>query len=285
MTIFTSKTPVRSTESPDKMVQNKALIYADHPTAAPVAGKHLKLESSDFDIAQAPPAGGLTVRVNYVSFDPYQRGRMRKAERASYNAPFEIGKPITNTSIVSVIKSDNASFKPKQVLLCQGGNTEEYSVLDKEQSQLCKVLDNPYNLDEKLFLGSLGMPGLTAYSSLYEIGRPKAGEVIFVSAASGAVGQLVGQLAKREGLTVFGSVGDDRKLDFIVNQLGFDGGFNYKKEQPLAALQRLAPSGIDIYYDNVSQVSVNTTMTNRNTRWGQSSSKLRWIMPGPLLVW
>lgn len=102
-----------------------------------------------------------------------------------------------------------------------------------------------------MFLGALGMPGLTAYSSLYEIGKPKKGETIFVSAASGAVGQLVGQLAKHEGLKVIGSVGSDEKLEYITKDLGFDGGFNYKKEKPADALARLAPQGIDIYYENV----------------------------------
>jgi NADPH-dependent curcumin reductase CurA len=95
------------------------------------------------------------------------------------------------------------------------------------------------------------MPGLTAYSSLYEIGKPQKGETIFVSAASGAVGQIVGQLAKHEGLTVIGSVGSDKKLEFITKDLGFDAGFNYKTEKPSDALNRLAPEGIDIYYENV----------------------------------
>lgn len=95
------------------------------------------------------------------------------------------------------------------------------------------------------------MPGLTAYSSLYEIGQPKKGETIFISAASGAVGQIVGQLAKHEGLTVIGSVGSDAKLEFIMKDLNFDEGFNYKKEEPAEALKRLAPKGIDIYFENV----------------------------------
>jgi hypothetical protein len=95
------------------------------------------------------------------------------------------------------------------------------------------------------------MPGLTAFSSFYDIGQPKSGETIFVSAASGAVGQLVGQLAKHEGLKVYGSVGEDKKLAFITEELGFDGGFNYKKEKTADALKRLAPDGVDIYYDNV----------------------------------
>ena len=105
------------------------------------------------------------------------------------------------------------------------------------------------------------MPGLTAWSSLYEIGQPKKGEVMFVSAASGAVGQLVGQLGKKEGLKVIGSVGDDAKLDYIIKELGFDGGFNYKKEKPLEALARLAPEGIDIYYENVGGEQLEAAIT------------------------
>jgi len=233
------------------MVQNKALIYADHPTGFPEAGKHLKIESRDFDTNQAPPAGGITVKVHYVSFDPYQRGRMRPAETKSYAPPFEQGKPVTNAAIVSVIKSDNQKFKEGQVLHAPSSWTEEYSAVEKEMADSFSVLENPYKLDEKLFLGALGMPGLTAYSSFYDIGKPKKGETIFISAASGAVGQLVGQLAKHEGLKVIGSVGDDKKLDFITKDLGFDGGFNYKKESAGDALTRLAPEGIDIYYENV----------------------------------
>lgn len=116
---------------------------------------------------------------------------------------------------------------------------------------MCRKLENPYNLDPRLFIGALGMPGLTAYSSFYAIGQPKKGETIFISAASGAVGQIVGQLAKHEGLTVIGSVGSDEKLDYIKKELKFDDGFNYKKEKPAEALAKLAPKGIDIYYENV----------------------------------
>lgn len=115
----------------------------------------------------------------------------------------------------------------------------------------CNKIHNPYNLDLGLFLGPLGMPGLTAWSSLYKIGQPKKGETIFVSSAAGAVGQVVGQVAKHEGLTVIGSVGSDEKLEFITKELGFDSGTNYKKESASDALDRLAPEGIDIYYENV----------------------------------
>ena len=108
------------------------------------------------------------------------------------------------------------------------------------------------------------MPGLTAWSSFYEIGEPKKGETIFISAASGAVGQLVGQLAKHEGLKVIGSVGSDDKLKFIIDDLGFDGGFNYKKEKVTEALPRLCPDGIDIYYENVGGEQLEAAIANMN---------------------
>ena len=245
------------------MVQNKGLIFKQVPDGWPVAGKDLTIEAREFDLDQEPPKNGLTVKNYYISFDPYQRGRMRPASVKSYSAPFELGKPITNRAISKVIKSSVGKFKPGDVIISiDSTGTEEYSVLDEGPASRAMKLENPYNLDPKIFVGALGMPGLTAWSSFYEIGEPKKGEVIFISAASGAVGQLVGQLAKHEGLKVFGSVGDDKKLDFIINDLGFDGGFNYKKEKPADALARLAPDGIDIYYENVGGEQLEAAINN-----------------------
>ncbi|KAF2737191.1 NADP-dependent leukotriene B4 12-hydroxydehydrogenase [Polyplosphaeria fusca] len=234
------------------MVQNKGIIFKKVPSGWPVKGQDLTIEDRPFDIDQNPPEGGITAKIYYASFDPYQRGRMRSADVKSYSPPFELGKPITNRVILKVIRSNTSKFSPGDVAI--SGNLssfEEYSVLDKVWVESARKLENPYNLDPKIFLGALGMPGLTAWSSFYEIGKPKKGETIFISAASGAVGQLVGQLARHEGLKVIGSVGSDDKLDFIISELGFDGGFNYKKEKSANALARLAPNGIDIYYENV----------------------------------
>jgi NADPH-dependent curcumin reductase CurA len=234
------------------MVQNKGVIFKKVPEGWPVAGEHLAVESRDIDLDQKLPEGGLLVKNFYASFDPYQRGRMRDPNVKSYSPPFELGKPITNRSIFKVVKSATDQYKEGEVLIAKGVTPiEEYSVFDKETVASVMKLENPYNLDPKYFLGALGMPGLTAWSSFYEIGQPKKGETIFISAASGAVGQLVGQLAKHEGLTVIGSVGDDKKLDYITKDLGFNSGFNYKNEKPADALARLAPEGIDIYYENV----------------------------------
>lgn len=232
------------------MVQNKTLIFKAIPEGFPVAGKDLVIESTEFDIDQAPPAGGITTKNHYASFDPYQRGRMRDPSKKSYSAAYQLGAPITNSSIAKVLKSDNPKFQPGD-LVSGMLSIEEYSVISKEQVAGINKIHNPYKLDEKEFIGALGMPGLTAYSSFYDIGQPKKGETIFISAASGAVGQVVGQLAKHEGLRVIGSVGDNDKLDFITKELNFDGGFNYKTEKAADALARLAPNGVDIYYENV----------------------------------
>lgn len=116
-------------------------------------------------------------------------------------------------------------------------------------------LSNPFSLPPELFLGALGMSGLTAFSSLYEFGKPQKGKTLFVSAASGAVGQIVGQLGKREGMRVLGSVGSQEKLKFIKEELGFDGGFVYKDEPIMEGFERVlretGGGGIGIYYDNV----------------------------------
>ena len=233
------------------MVQNKGIIFKSVPKGWPVPGKNLAVETREFDPSASPPKDGITTKNYFVSFDPYQRGRMRAPEVKSYSPPFELGKPITNSGVAKVLKSNNEKFKEGDLVVGMMP-TEEYSSLSGPiVNHYFRKLENPYHLDPKLYIGALGMPGLTAYSSFYAIGKPQKDEIILISAASGAVGQIVGQLAKHEGLIVIGSVGSDEKLEFIQKELGFDGGFNYKKEKPAEALKRLAPKGIDIYYENV----------------------------------
>jgi NADPH-dependent curcumin reductase CurA len=256
------------------MVQNKGLIFASYPVGFPVAGKDLVIEARELDISKAPE-GGIIVKNHYVSFDPYQRGRLRRPEVASYAAAFLIGEPLTNRGVSTVVASGSSKFEVGQVVIVSGlgTGTEEYTVLSSARLGGVSLLKNPLGLDPAIFIGALGMPGLTAWSSFYEIGAPKKGETIFVSAASGAVGAIVGQLAKKEGLKVIGSVGDDAKLEYIIKELGFDGGFNYKKEKPIEALKRLVPEGIDIFYDNVGgeQLEAAITMAKEFARF----SKLR----------
>lgn len=234
--------------------QNKSLIFKKVPEHTPVAGEHLVIEDRPIDLNAALPKNGLLVQNIYFSYDPYQRGRMREEHIKSYSPAYPLDKPIKNSSISKVLRSDNVKFaKDDLITIYMSGDFEEYSYLPEEElsPEIVWKLENPFDLDPQYYLGPLGMPGLTSYSSFYEFGEPKKGETIFISAASGAVGSLVGQLAKREGMRVIGSVGDDAKLDYILKDLGFDAGFNYKKEAPMDALKRLAPEGIDIYYEQV----------------------------------
>ncbi|KAI9927428.1 hypothetical protein MW887_003041 [Aspergillus wentii] len=231
-------------------MSNKALIFKAVPKAYPVPGTDLAAESAAYDKDVTTPKNGIVLQSLYASFDPYMRGRMRPATTGSYVPAYKINEPIDSFGIAKVIRSDSDSYKEGDMVIGQIP-IQEYIALDERAIANVRLLVNPLGLDLRVFLGALGMPGLTAYSSLYKIGKPKKGETIFISAASGAVGQVVGQLAKHEGLTVIGSVGSDEKLDYILNELGFDGGFNYKKESPADALARLAPQGLDIYYENV----------------------------------
>ncbi|MCJ1311041.1 hypothetical protein MMC25_004711 [Agyrium rufum] len=234
------------------MVQNRALIFKAPPEDWPVPGVHFGVETRSFDFEAPPPPRGLVVKNLSASLDPYLRGRMKAPGTDHYFAVFPLNEPMGTRSIAKVIKSDNAKFSEGDIVVGMSAIAEyapiEAAVVD---SAGFTKLENPYNLDHDVFLGALGMPGLTAYASLYEIGKPQKGQTIFISSASGAVGQLVGQLAKHEGLKVIGSVGSNAKLDFILKDLEFDGGFNYKAEKVEDALKRLAPEGLDIYYDNV----------------------------------
>ncbi|PNY27080.1 Zinc-type alcohol dehydrogenase-like protein [Tolypocladium capitatum] len=231
------------------MAPNKTLIFNKVPTGIPVPGEHLAIESRETDL-DMPPKGGLILEVLYASFDPFLRGKMRDPSIRSYSPAFEPGQPIANTTISKVLKSDSPGFREGDLVKAETP-IAEYARVEDPAAQMATKISNPHGLDIGIFLGPLGMPGLTAWSGLYKIGQPRKGETLFVSSAAGAVGQVVGQVAKREGLTVIGSVGSDEKLDFITEELGFDGGFNYKKEKPTDALRRLAPDGIDIYFENV----------------------------------
>jgi len=256
------------------MVQNKGLIFKSPPTDWPESGKHLTVEARDFDLEQELPVGSAILKINYVSLDPYQRGRLRDSKIKSYAPAFELGKPITNRGIATIVKSNNSKYKERDVVIGEGLPFEEYIVVDETKiSKDIKPLDNPYNIAPTNFLSALGMPGLTAYASLYEIGKLKAGETIFISAASGAVGQVVGQIAKHEGLKVIGSVGSDEKLKYITEELGFDDGFNYKTENPGDALERLAPQGLDIYFENVGGETLDAAIAAMN-KFGRISKLL-----------
>ncbi|GJC83273.1 NADP-dependent oxidoreductase RED1 [Colletotrichum liriopes] len=211
---------------------NKSFVFKQVPKGLPVPGQDLVVENRPIDLDQ-DLNGGILIKVLYSSFDPYMRGRMRPAEAGkSYIPPFEQGAVIASSIVARVERSDTPQFAAGDLVTSFMGPNAEYAAIPAKFLPGFFKVPNTHNVDLPLFVGALGMPGMTAYEGFYEIGKPKKGETIFVSSAAGAVGQIVGQLAKAEGVKVIGSVGSDEKLDFILNELGFDAGFNYKKESP-----------------------------------------------------
>ena len=192
-----------------------------------------------------PGDGQLLVKNLFMSVDPYMRGRM--VDRKSYVPPFQIGEPLTGGCVGEVVESNNARFKVGDHVL--GFNSwREYYLSDG--SGLHPV--NGQMLPLSTYLGVAGMPGQTAYWGLLDIGKPQAGETVFVSAAAGAVGSIVCQIAKLKGCTVIGSAGSAEKVAWLQNEVGVDHAFNYKEVDSVGRkLRELAPKGIDIYFENV----------------------------------
>ncbi|KAM5548292.1 2-alkenal reductase (NADP(+)-dependent)-like [Rosa sericea] len=208
-------------------------------------------------------SGGVLVKNLYLSCDPYMRSRMTKRDSASYVDPFNPGEPIIGFGVARVLESGDAKFKQGDFVWGMTG-WEEYSLITSIQ-YLFKIPTTDVPLS--YYTGILGMPGITAYAGLYELCSPKKGETVYVSAASGAVGQLVGQFAKLMGCYVVGSAGSKEKVDLLKNKFGFDEAFNYKEESNLdAALKRYFPEGIDIYFENVGGKMLDAVLLNMRFR-------------------
>ncbi len=204
---------------------------------------------SDFELAEARlpeiSENGVLVRNIYMSVDPYMRGRM--IDRPSYVAPFQIGEPLAGACVGQVTASRNSVFQVGDFVTSAKG-WREYYVSDG--TDLIKI--DPRLAPIQTYLGTLGMPGMTAYVGLLHIGVPKAGETVFVSAASGAVGANVCQIAKIKGCRVVGSAGSREKISWLINEAGIDDAFNYRETGDLVAeAGKRCPKGIDIYFENV----------------------------------
>ncbi len=181
-----------------------------------------------------------------MSVDPYMRGRMR--ENAVYAQAYQLNKPMYGGAIGEVIESNSDRVKAGDIVLNQGAWRDRLVADDSNVTVL-----QPFDNDRlSLYLGALGMPGLTAYVGLQKFGEPKAGETVFVSAASGAVGAIVCQIAKQLGCRVVGSVGSDNKAEWLKTHCGVDATINYKTcGQLTKALAEAAPEGVDVYFENV----------------------------------
>ncbi|KAK9288825.1 hypothetical protein L1049_017290 [Liquidambar formosana] len=238
-------------------VANKQVIFKDYISGFP---KESDMYVTTGTIRLEVPEGSKAVLVKnlYLSCDPYMRTRMTKME-GSYIDSFEPRLPMVGYGVAKVLDSGHPEFKKGDLLWGIVG-WEEYSLITATET-LIKIQQTDVPLS--YYTGILGMPGIAAYAGFYEVCTPEKGESVFISAASGAVGQLVGQFAKLLGCYVVGSAGTKEKVDLLKNKFGFDEAFNYKEEQDLdATLKRYFPKGIDIYFENVGGRMLDVVLLN-----------------------
>ncbi len=223
--------------------RNREIHLKSRPNGMPSAANFALVETP----IPKPTAGQFLVRNVWMSVDPYMRGRMM--DRESYVPPFQVGKVLDGGSVGQVVESQHPGFAAGDYVCgFATGGWREYWISDGTMMQKVDPAVAPLGA----FLGVLGMPGLTAYSGLLRIGQPKEGETVFVSAAAGAVGTVVCQIAKIKGCRVVGSVGSDEKAAWLKREAGVDAIVNYKTCGSLqAAVRAAAPNGIDVYFENV----------------------------------
>ncbi len=223
------------------MTTSREIRLKSRPVGMPQP-EHFELASVELG---APGAGEVLVRNRYMSVDPYMRGRMY--DRPSYVPPFQLGEVLQGGAVGEVIESNDPSLAPGDLVNSMFGWREAYVAPAAALQKLPSIPGVPV----QAFLGVLGMPGLTAWSGLLEIGQPKEGETVFVSGGAGAVGSVVAQIAKIKGCTVVASAGSDEKCAWL-KAAGIDHAINYKTAPNLlAAVKAAAPKGIDVYFDNV----------------------------------
>ena len=218
----------------------KQIVLASRPKGPPTA-ENFRLETVPMP---ALPTGGLLLRVLYLSLDPYMRGRMDDAK--SYAKPVGVGEVMTGESVCEVIASDRPGYAAGDIVLAHTGWRTHAAWTGPALRKL-----DPKQAPITTGLGVLGMPGFTAYSGLYVIGKPKAGETVVVAAASGPVGALVGQLAKMVGARAVGIAGGAEKCRYVIDELRFDAAIDHKAADFPEKLAAACPKGIDVYFENV----------------------------------
>ncbi|KAJ8439378.1 hypothetical protein Cgig2_021792 [Carnegiea gigantea] len=275
-------------------VRNKQVIFKDYIKGALKESDMYVKTDTTRKLELPEGAEGVLVKNLYLSCDPYMRLLMTKRDTGGVFSSYTPGSPLTGYGVAKVLESGNANFKKGDLVWGPKIPWEEYSIINNTES-LFKIeyTDMPLSY----YTGILAMPGMTAYAGFFEVCSPKKGEYIFVSAAAGAVGQLVGQFAKWMGCYVVGSAGSEEKymthllitslgcaleqVKLLKNKLGFDEAFNYKEEQDLdAALKREStltltwrlivsdrcfPEGIDIYFENVGGKMLDAVLLNMRT--------------------
>ncbi|MCY7314184.1 MAG: NADP-dependent oxidoreductase [Rubrivivax sp.] len=244
-------------------MKHQRIVLAARPTAE-AAPEHFRLETVATPDVQD---GHVLVKVHYLSLDPYMRMRMNDGK--SYAAPVAIGEVMVGGTVGEVVASEHEGFVPGDRVVCMGG-WQEMVVLDASVPGAVRKVDAAPASAVPLsaYLGAVGMPGVTAWVGLNHIIEPKAGETVVVSAASGAVGSVLGQLAKAQGCRVVGLAGGAKKCDYVVRELGFDACIDYRQHPDFkslaAALDEAAPQGVDGNFENVGGLILDVVLSRMN---------------------
>jgi NADPH-dependent curcumin reductase CurA len=221
-------------------MKSTAIALASRPAEAP-GPENFRTEEIEIG---APLDGEVSLRVLYLSLDPYMRGRMSDAK--SYAEPVPVGGVMEGETVCEVMQSKSPEFKEGDIVRAMTG-WRTHAVMDARRVKLV----NTYGAPASTALGVLGMPGFTAYGGMKVIGQPKSGETVVVAAASGPVGSLVGQLAMRVGARAVGIAGGRDKCDYVKNELGFDAVVDHRSPDFASELAALCPKGVDVYFENV----------------------------------
>ncbi len=241
-------------------MKNQRIVLAARPTGE-AGSEHFRLETVD---TPALAEGHVLVRVHYLSLDPYMRMRMNDAK--SYAAPVGIGEVMVGGTVGEVLESRHEGFAVGDKVVCMGG-WQEVAMLDARTPGMVRKVDATH-IPLSAFLGAVGMPGVTAWVGLNHIIEAKPGETIVVSAASGAVGSVVGQLAKAKGCRAVGLAGGADKCAYVVDELGFDACIDYKRypdfKSLAAALDQAAPQGVDGNFENVGGLILDVVLSRMN---------------------
>ena len=229
---------------------NKQLILAKRPVG--------KADASTWSLQTHPVPeireGEILVKQHYISLDPAMRGWMNAGK--SYIEPVEVGSVMRAGSIGQVVASKNPKFEEGQYVVGSGG-VQQYAVSDGKGFYQVDPAMAPLTT----YIGTLGMPGMTAYFGILEVGRIREGDVVLVSGAAGAVGSTVGQIAKIKGCKVVGIAGGSEKCSYVVGELGFDACIDYKNENVATRVKEECPKGIDVYFDNVGGEILDIALT------------------------
>lgn len=236
------------------MVENQQIVLAQFPEGMPTK-EDFRYESVE---VKEPSENEVLVQTIYLSMDPYLRNGMRKND--PYVTSFQVDEPIVGRMVSKVTTSQHPDFKEGDFVV-GALPWRLYNTVDGEELQ---KIENPVG-PLYLYLSTLGSPGQTAYHGLLCIGKPQAGETAVVSAASGAVGSVVGQIAKIKGAKVVGIAGGEKKTRYLIDELGFDHAVDYKRDDYAERLAEAVPDGVDVYYENVGGDVANEVFKHLNT--------------------